>query len=99
VLEVKKYLLTLTHGFFNPRFELQCRLQPSWEQTIESAEVHILGNRPAFLVILRMLVLGILITHAEDNAGRGGMDIAVFAVGIEHPLIAAVECAYSKLYL
>ena len=43
-----------------------------------------------------MLVLGVLVAHAENDAGRGGVDIAVFAVCVEHPLIAAVERAHAK---
>ena len=46
-----------------------------------------------------MFVLGFFIAHAEDDSCRGGMNVAVFTICLEHHFIAAVERAHAQLDL
>ena len=46
-----------------------------------------------------MFILGFFLTHTENDGGRGGVDVTVLAVRLQHRLVAAVERPHTQLDL
>ena len=74
-------------------------MQAAWEESVERAEIHVLGNRTSFFVIRVVLVLCLFGRNTEDDGGRARMDISAVAVGFHHDGVSAVVGSNSKLDL